>query len=135
MGKMLSSLVVASLLVAGGAAAIARTPQDGTLQPGQPTQARVLILNRGAEEAVPVNIENTQPVRVDLVSVPTVVLAPGAGVQTHVARQAWEYRDVRVQSGQSAAAALNGLGADGWETAGFTIADPAGTIVVLKRPR
>jgi len=136
MGKTLWGGVVACLLIAGGAAAVAVAPQDGTAQPGQPTQARVLILNRGDAEAVPVSIENAaQILRVDLATVPTVVLAPGTTVQSHATRQAWEYRSVRIQAGQNAAAILNTEGADGWETAGFTLADQAATIVVLKRPR
>jgi hypothetical protein len=136
MSKMSWGGVVACLLMAGGAAAVAVTPQDGTLLPGQPTQARVLILNRGNAEAVPVSIENTaQPLRVDLSSVPTVILAQGTTVQTRATRQTWEYRGVKVGAGQNAAALLNAEGTDGWETAGFTLPDPSGTIVILKRPR
>lgn len=136
MGRMLSCGVVACLLIAGGAAAVAVGPQDATSTPGQPTQARVLILNRGDAEAVPVSIESAaQPLRVDLATVPTVILAQGTVVQTRVTRQTWEYRGVRVGAGQNAAALLNAEGADGWETAGFTLPDQSGTIVVLKRPR
>jgi len=135
MRTILSSGVAVCLLIGGGAALVARAPQDGTLQPGQPTQARVLILNRGVEEAVPVSIQGAEPVRVNLATVPTVVVAPGAVVQTQATRQSWEYRDVRVQAGQSASAVLNAEGAAGWETAGFAIGDASGTIVILKRPR
>ena len=136
MGRTLTCGVVACLLIAGGAATVAVAPQDSTLTPGQPTQARVLILNRGDAEAVPVSIESAaQPLRVDLATVPTVILAQGTLVQTRAARENWEYRGVRVQAGQNAAALLSAEGADGWETAGFTLPDQAATIVILKRPR
>jgi hypothetical protein len=44
--------VFASVLVVGGAAVLA-APAQGTVQPGQTTQARVWVQNRGRGEAVP----------------------------------------------------------------------------------
>ena len=60
MKKILLLGLSASLLAAGGAAMFAMSPQDRTLTPGQPTQARVWIQNQGEREAVPVNIGEGQ---------------------------------------------------------------------------
>jgi hypothetical protein len=138
MKKMLSWGLSAGLLVAGGVALFAMSPQDRTQTPGQPTQARVWIQNRGDTEAVPVSIQNmasAQPLRVEMAGVPTVMLGGGSVVQARLTRQLWEYRDVRIAAGQSPSAILNNAGADGWETAGVAVTDPGGTVVVLKRPR
>ena len=70
MNRILSCSVVACLLIAGGAAAIARSPQDGTAVPGQPTQARVWIQNRGDAEAIPVSIHEAAVLRVEFAAVP-----------------------------------------------------------------
>ena len=116
----------------------AMSPQDRTLTPGQPTQARVWIQNQGEREAVPVNIQNAasaQPLRVELAGAPLVTLGPASVVQARPARQVWEYRDLRIGAGQNPSNILNGAGADGWETTGVAIADQGGTVVVMKRPR
>lgn len=136
MNRTISYGVAACLLVAGGAMAVAVTAQDSTQQPGQPTQARMWIQNRGEAEAVPVSIQNAlQPLRVELTTVPTVMIAADSVVQARATRQQWEYRDIRIPAGQSPAAVLNAAGADGWETAGVAITDQAATVVVMKRPR
>jgi hypothetical protein len=135
MNRTWSSGLVLCLLVAGGVAAVAVAPQDATLTPGQPTQARVWIQNRGDEEAVPVSIESTaQPLRVQLAATPTVVLAPDAVVRARSVRQPWEYREVRVPSGQNAMTILNAAGAEGWETTGIGSTEQAGLVIVMKRP-
>jgi hypothetical protein len=122
-------------LILGAAAAVATSAQDSTLQPGQPTQARVWIQNQGQEEAVPVRIETTaQPLRVDLTTIPTVTIASGTALLTRAARQPWEYRAVRIAAGQNLDNVLNAAGADGWEATGSTITDQSGTIVIMKRP-
>jgi hypothetical protein len=56
-------------------------------------------------------------------------------VGTRASRQPWEYTQVRVAANQNPAAALNGLGEDGWETTGLQFPADGATIVVLKRPR
>jgi len=135
MNKTVWSGLVACLLILGAAAAVATSAQDGTVQPGQPTQARVWIQNQGQEEAVPVRIETTaQPLRVDLTTIPTVTIAAGTALLTRAARQPWEYRAVRIAAGQNLDNVLNAAGADGWEATGTAITDQSGTIVIMKRP-
>jgi hypothetical protein len=135
MSKTVWSGCVACLLILGAAAAVAYSAQDGTLQPGQPTQARVWIQNQGEEEAVPVRIENAaRPLRVDLTTIPTVTIAAGTALLTRAARQPWEYRAVRIAAGQNLDNVLNAAGADGWEATGTAITDQSGTIVIMKRP-
>jgi hypothetical protein len=135
MSRILSFSVVACLLVAGGAAAIARSPQDSTSLPGQPTQARVWIQNRGEAEAIPVSIHEAAVLRVELAGVPTVTVAPGTALQARAVRQQWEYRALRLVASQNSDAALNAAGDDGWETTGIAIPDQAATVVIMKRPR
>jgi hypothetical protein len=137
MNNMLSWGLSAGLLVAGGVATVAVSPQDATQLPGQPTQARVWIQNRDTE-AVPVSIQNitsAQPLRVEMTGAPIVTLGSGSSVESRVMRQPWEYRDVRIPAGQSPAAVLNAAGGEGWEAAGVAIVDGGGTVVVMKRPR
>ena len=117
---------------------LAVSPQDGTQWPGQPTQGKVWIQNRGDTEAVPVIIQNAAsalPLRVVLAGIPTVEIGSGSVVQARVGRQPWEYRDVQIPAGQNAAPILNTAGADGWETTGVAFTDQGGTVVVMKRPR
>ena len=135
MRKTVWSGWVACLLILGAAAAVAKSAQDATLQPGQPTQARVRIQNQGETEAVPVSIETTaQPLRVDLTTIPTVTIAAGTALMTRAARQPWEYRGIRIAAGQNLDNVLNAAGADGWEATGTAITDQSGTIVIMKRP-
>jgi hypothetical protein len=135
MSKTVWSGCVACLLILGAAAAVANSAQDATLQPGQPTQARVWIQNQGEEEAVPVRIETTaQPLRVDLTTIPTVTIASGTALLTRAVRQPWEYRAVRIAAGQNLDNVLNAAGAEGWEATGTAITDQSGTIIIMKRP-
>jgi hypothetical protein len=127
----------AFLIVGAGAIAMISAAQDRTLTPGEPTQGKVWIQNRGTSEAVPVMIENGAsgvPVRVAVIGDPTVTVASG-NVATRAARQSWEYREVSVPAGQDLIAVLNTAGNDGWETTGMTFSDQRGTVVILKRPR
>jgi hypothetical protein len=75
------------------------------------------------------------PLGVQIVGTPTVAVTPTTVVQVRMIRQAWEYRTVRIATGQDIAGALSSPGADGWEATGVQSADPAGMVVVLKRPR
>lgn len=137
MTKTLTCMLLACLLLAGDAA-IRATAQDQTLQPGQPTQGKVWIQNRGDTEAVPVSIQTmaseVPPLRVQVIGTPTVTIG-GPGGQTAAIRQLWEYQDVTIPSGQDPAVLLNAAGADGWEATGVTVAAQGGTIVVMKRPQ
>ncbi len=103
-------------------------------RPGYPTTARTYILNRTAEEAVPVQLKlggDVQPV--EIAGTPTVQLAPAATVAARSARQLWEYRVVEMSS--DIAQALNEAGAEGWEAIGTVGTGGARSGVLLKRPR
>jgi hypothetical protein len=131
-------LLSVSTLLAGGAALGAGSTQDRTQQPGQPTQGRVWIQNRGSAEAVPVSIQNVpseSPMRVQIVGTPTVTAIAGSVVQTRTVRQVWEYRDLNLAGGQDAITALNGAGNDGWEAIGLVLSPSGGTTVLMKRPK
>ena len=134
----LVSAVFASVLLGGGAVLLDALPQDRTAQPGQPTQGKVWIQNRGDGEAVPVVISQNAglapSVRVQVAGNPAVALVPGTVVEARLARQSWEYKNVPISPGQDAAGLLNALGPDGWDTTGVTVTDQGRTIVVLKRP-
>jgi hypothetical protein len=130
-------LSAAGLLV-GGAVFEASSAQDRTQTPGQPTQGRVWIQNRGSAEAVPVSIQNTTsdaPLRVQLVGAQPITIGAGSIVQTRAVRQAWDYRSVAIAAGQDPVALLTGAGDEGWEAIGLAFTTGGGTVVLMKRPR
>jgi len=138
MTKTLACVLSTCVALAGSAVIRARASQDGTAQPGQPTQARVWIQNRGDTEAVPVSIQTmaseAPPLRVQIIGTPIVTMGvPNA--QARAVRQPWEYQNVTIPSGQDPAAILNAAGADGWEASGVAVPVQGGTLVVMKRPR
>jgi hypothetical protein len=138
MNKTLACVLAACVLLALGANPRTRAAQDRTAQPGQPTQGKVWIENRGDLEAVPVVIQNmateAPPLRVQVIETPTATVNALNG-QARGARQLWEYQDVTVPSGQGPTAILNAAGAEGWETTGLAVPLQGGTLVVMKRPR
>jgi hypothetical protein len=138
MTKTLTCVLFACFLLAVGVALRAASAQNLPLQPGQMTQERVWIQNRGEAEAVPVSIENiaseAPPLRVQVIGTPTVMFGAASG-QVRAVRQLWEYQHVTVPSGQDAAALLNVAGADGWEAIGVTVGAQGATLVLMKRPQ
>ena len=137
MKKTLVCVLSGSVLLAGGAAMLSASAQDRTPQPGQTTQGKVWIQNRGDSEAIPVILQNggsAPPLRVQVEGTSTVTISPGSVVEARVTRQTWEYRTVTIPSGQDPAVLLNASGSEGWETAGVTLTDQGRTIVVMKRP-
>jgi hypothetical protein len=101
---------------------------QSTPRPGEPTLARVWVENRAPGETIPVAIQSTAaPLRVQFD--PATVLLTNAG------RQTWEYRSIPLASGAEPARALAAVGAEGWEAVGVLQSGPAGTTVLLKRPR
>jgi hypothetical protein len=124
MNKALTFALAACALAA--AARIPASAQSGTAQPGQPTQAKVWVQNRGSGEALPVSIERVaSPVAVRLTE----------AAKTTAARQAWEYRRVIVPPGDDPVPPLNAAGADGWEATGVYIPMERGILILMKRPR
>lgn len=133
----LAAPLLVCALVAGGLAQVAaptqqqndrrNLPQEPN-EAGKPTLARVVIINQGRTEAVPVTLTDADPVNVAVVGMPAVT--------AHAARQSWEYRQIAVASGQDPTSLLNNAGLDGWETTGVALPAPGGmTQIVLKRPR
>jgi hypothetical protein len=138
MTKTLACVLFACFLLAVGVALRAAAAQNLPLQPGQITQEKVWVENRGEAEAVPVSIENmppdAPPLRVQVIGTPTVMFGAASG-QVGPVRQLWEYRNVTIPSGQDPTALLNAAGADGWEATGVTVGAQGATLVLMKRPQ
>jgi hypothetical protein len=129
------AIAVLGIAVTAGGAMLAAPAGQGQDRPGQIGQAKVFVENRGKNDAVPVVIQDVMtstPLGVQVIGTPTVAVS--TVVQARLIRQAWDYRTVRVASGQDVMSALSAAGADGWEATGLT-PDPAGVTVLLKRPR
>jgi len=139
---MRMQLIVASwsVALATGASALLAAPGQTTATPGQMTQARVWIQNRGRSEAVPISL---QDVAVDVplrVRVTNGMNAANPDEPLHVRvmpePRNWQYESVTIEAGDDIAAALSARGNAGWETTGITIPAANGAMtVLLKRPR
>ena len=131
--SIVSAFVV--VLVVGGIAILAAPGQ--TLQPGQMTQARVWIENRGRSEAVPVELRDVNleaPMRVQVINGEPAYATAGP-VQVREIRRVWDYETITVAPAEDMAAKLNQQGASGWETTGIAFVNVDGTMLLLKRPR
>lgn len=131
--KSIVSALVGVLVV--GAAILAAPGQ--TQQPGQMTQARVWIQNRGRAEAVPVELREVNldtPMRVQIMNGESGYATPGP-VQVRETRRVWDYETITVAPTDDMAARLNQRGASGWETTGIAFVNADGTTLLLKRPR
>jgi len=140
MRTALAMVALGGGVLTGGAglAAPGQLPPAGD-RPGQISQARVWVENRGRNEAIPVSIQDapmSPPLSVQVVGTPTVTLAPSSVVQARLVRQQWEYRTIAIPSSpEDTARALSAAGADGWETTGIVLSNQAGSPLVLRRPR
>lgn len=126
---------VACALAAVGTALLAAPGQD---RPGQLTQSRMFIENRGSDQAVPVSLENDSlrtPLRVQIAGSPPVTIGGSIVLPTRNVRQAWEYQTLRVAFGQDPSAMLEPLGLQGWETTGQLPGADGGALLLLKRPQ
>ena len=135
MNHTIARVLLGSLVVA--VAVLAAAAQDRTRTPGEMTQAKVWIQNRGSAEAVPVSIRHTAtepPLPVQVTGTPTVLVSPSSVVQARAARSRWEYREVSVLAGQNVVDVLNGAGAEGWEAVGVPLGTADRTVVLMKRP-
>ncbi len=126
-----------AVLVVGGVAILAAPGQ--TQQPGQMTQARVWIQNRGRNEAVPIDLREVNldtPLRVQVVNGEPLLGAPKP-LAVATLRPLWEYKALSYKPEQEVllGAMLNDNGATGWETTGIMIVKPEGTTLILKRQR
>ena len=121
-------IAVAGALVVVSSTMLA-SPGQTTQQPGQMTQGHVQIDNRGPNEAIPVQLNLDKPLRVQVVN------DTAAPALVRAARPSWEYQSVTIPSTEDPATRLNALGASGWETTGFAVAQSEGTRLLLKRLR
>jgi hypothetical protein len=131
---LLAAMLVA-VSAASSAVAARQRMQTTPVEPGMPTVPRMYIMNAGANEAVPVTIQNGSDIQpVAVMSLPTVTLSPGTTVAVHAARQPWEYRQITIAASDDAASALSTAGAEGWEAVSST-STSRGVQVLMKRPR
>jgi hypothetical protein len=131
MVRVLSGITALAMLVAGVTVVAVRVRAQGLPvqqegRPGYPSLATVMILNKKPEESVPVSIEANR-----FGPLPVAVTTT---VATVMAAQRWEYRSVKVKTGDDPIGPLNGAGVDGWEAVSV-IAVPDGAVILLKRPR
>ena len=127
-------LMLGALLVTG-TAPLAAPAQS---YPGQPTQARVWIQNRGSGEAVPVSVQaisGDAMMKVQVVGTPAVAISAAPLLDTRRARQTWEYQQLLATPDDNPTMELNRLGKDGWETALQYVTPRGALVVILKRPR
>ena len=135
MTRMAGGLSVGVLVVC--ASAIVAAPQTAKpILPGESTQARVWVENRGAGQAIPVDLREANinvPLNVHVTNgEPAAVMTPPLAIRG--TRQNWEYEMVKVTSdGADAAVILNARGAMGWETTGIAFVAGDGTMVLMKR--
>jgi hypothetical protein len=127
--------VAAALASVFFSALSARTAAPQTPYPGQMTDARVWVQNRGASDAVSIDLRSVSldhPLRVHVTNG-----EPGDGeplaVRPRVA-QSWEYDTVALGAGANAAAALNARGAAGWEAVGV-VGTGSDAMILIKRLR
>jgi hypothetical protein len=138
MRTIIGALTSALVLATGAAATLVALGQ--TQYPGQMTQARVWIQNRGRVEAIPISLQEASldaPLRVRVVNAQAPPTADEP-VNVRLVRQpqAWQYEAVNIKAGENIGTALSEHGAAGWETTGvaFRTAD-GGTTILLKRLR
>jgi len=123
----------ACALAAVGTTILAAPGQD---RPGQLTQARMFVENRGSDQAVPVSIENNSlntPISVQVAGSPPVTIGGSIVLPTRAVRQAWEYQAIRILFGQDPTAMLAPFGLQGWEVTGQLPSADGGTLLLLKR--
>ena len=135
--KPMSVAVACTIFVVSSA--MLASPQQTTQTPGQMTQARVWIENRGKGEAVPVTLQESvldAPIRVRVVNAQVNSgLDEPANVRIVRQPRVWQYQTVIVKPDENLATALSAAGAAGWETTGLALTSAQGTTVLLKRLR
>ena len=124
---IVSAALACVMLMGGDALVVGQVNDPNDHVPGGMSQARMLVLNRGENESIPVTIQGAvgTPMRVQVAS----------AVDARAARQVWEYRQISFPLSADMAAALNAAGADGWEVTGVAAAGSSTNTVLLKRPR
>ena len=128
---------LAFALIVAGTSILAAPSQ--TAQPGQMTQARVWVQNRGRSEAIPVDVREVNldaPLRVQVTNGEPQYAASNP-VQVREVRRVWDYETVLIPADApgSMVSLLNSRGANGWETTGIASVNADGTTLLLKRMR
>ena len=101
---------VVSTVLAAGAVMVAQQPKD-EVRPGFASQAKILVINHGTKEAIPVAIDaSSELLRVQVAGTAAVQIAGTPNVQARHARQMWEYRQLVLPAGQDPTASLNAAG-------------------------
>ena len=124
----------AFVLIVAGTSILAAPEQ--TARPGQMTQARVFVQNRGRTEAVPIVLQESAldtPLRVRVVNMQDAKVNDEA-IHARLVQQSWDYHTVTVKDGQDPVAALIAPGAAGWEATGVAFVKPDGVTLLLKKP-
>ena len=124
----------AFVLIVVGTSILAAPEQ--TARPGQMTQARVFVQNRGRTEAVPIVLQESAldtPLRVRVVNMQDAKVNDEA-IHARLVQQSWDYHTVTVKDGQDPVAALIAPGAAGWEATGVAFVKPDGVTLLLKKP-
>ena len=132
-------VALCSVAFAAGRSAMLAAPRQTTQQPGQMTDARMTVQNRGRAEAVPISLQEVAldaPLRVRLMNGEA---APGSGdpISVRVIREpvVWQYKSITFTANQNLAATLTAEGAGGWETTGIAFTNAQATTLLLKRLR
>lgn len=130
-------IVAATLTAVFLSALSARTAAPQTPYPGQMTEARVWVQNRGASEAVSVDLRSVsldRPLRVHLTNGET---GEGEPLSIRLTQQGWQYDTFTLRGGAAGLAELNARGGGGWEVAGIVAAGGGDRepVLLLKRPR
>jgi hypothetical protein len=124
-----------ALVVAG--TTILAAPQQTTMAPGQMTQARMWVENRGRSEAIPIDLRDVNldaPLKVQVMNGDPSATRLNPVLVTD-ARKTWEYAIVTIGPRDDIAAVMNARGGAGWETTGHSFASGDETRLLLKRPR
>jgi hypothetical protein len=135
---MRKTAITAACAAAIFVAAAATIAALQTAQPGQMTQARMWVENRGRSEAVPVDLRDVnldKPLRVQVMNGELGSGDVAMPLQVRTARQNWEYETVAIPAGKDVAALLNARGTAGWEAVGTLSVTEGTTTILLKRPR
>jgi hypothetical protein len=126
----------AFVLIVAGTSILAAPSQ--TAQPGQMTQARVWVQNRGRNEAIPVELRDVSldaPLKVQIINAEPQYTQTNP-VQVRESRRLWDYESIAVKPTEDMAATLTRRGAIGWETTGiWSVSADGTTTVLLKRSR
>jgi hypothetical protein len=131
------TIIVGALMTS--ATALLAAPGQRTPYPGQMTEGRVWVQNRGSSEAIPIDVREVnidRPLKVQVVNGLTFEQYARDPVNVRIAANPnWEYKSVMIDSGADPVPALNKEGAAGWETTGIVAEGQGKMTLLLKRVR